>query len=86
MSRPKNDSLGKTFATTGSVARNSSFYNLSAAERERLGGAEYKAVQFLAVLVPVYYVLWQVLGCLALGAYVAYNRADTAKQNGLNPW
>lgn len=66
--------------------RNSSFHHLSEAERRRLGGVEYRAVCLLSVIVPLYLVLWQFLGALAVGAYVARNYGDLARQNGLNPW
>ena len=74
------------FGLTGFIGRNSQFSSLTIAERERLGGVEYRAVTFLSVVVPMYFFLWQFLGCLGLGAYVANNRAATAQANGLNPW
>lgn len=70
----------------GSVGRNSQFSHLTVADRERLGGVEYRAITFLAVIVPMYFILWQLLGSLGLGAYVARNRANVTLQNGLNPW
>lgn len=70
----------------GFVGRNSQFSSLTIAERERLGGVEYRAVTFLSVVVPMYFFLWQFFGCLGLGAYVTNNRASTARVNGLNPW
>jgi len=76
----------KYFPSTGFIGRNSQFHNLTLAERERLGGVEYKAVSLLAIIVPLYFALWQLLGCLGLGAYIANRRADTTLQNGLNPW
>jgi hypothetical protein len=69
--------------TTG---RNAQFYGLSRAEREHLGGVEYRAITLLAYVVPVYFVLWQLLGCLGLGAYMAYNKRSVAEENGINPW
>ena len=69
--------------TTG---RNAQFYGLSRAEREHLGGVEYRAISLLAYVVPVYFVLWQLLGCLGLGAYMAYNKPSVAEENGINPW
>ncbi|KAB2580761.1 Low-affinity potassium transport protein [Lasiodiplodia theobromae] len=71
---------------SGLVGRNSQFHHLTEEEREALGGAEYKAIKVLSVIVPLYYVLWQLLSCIGIGAYVAMNRPDTALQNGLNPW
>lgn len=73
-------------ATAGWISRNSQFHGLTERERERLGGYEYRAVSLLAWLVPVYYILFQLLGCLGCGAWVAYNRPNTALENGLNPW
>lgn len=74
------------FKSGGFIGRNSQFHSLTLAERERLGGVEYRAVTLLEVIVPLYFILWQLLGCLGLGAWVAYNAADTTLQNGLNPW
>jgi len=74
------------FPTSGIIGRNSQFHSLTLAERERLGGVEYRAVTLLAIIVPLYFVLWQLLGSLGLGAYIANYRADTTLQNGLNPW
>ena len=77
---------GFGFLSSVLVGRNSQFSNLSLAEREKLGGVEYKAVTILAWVVPVYFVLWQLLGCIGLGAYVANNRPEAAVANGENPW
>lgn len=73
-------------AAEGWTSRNSQFHGLTERERERLGGYEYRAVALLAWLVPAYYVLFQLLGCLGCAAWVAYNRPDTARGNGLDPW
>ncbi|KAJ5663962.1 hypothetical protein N7507_004693 [Penicillium longicatenatum] len=67
-------------------SRNSSFHNLSERERQRLGGAEYRAVSLLSIIVPVYFLLWQLLGGLGVGAYMARNKAAVARLNGLDPW
>ena len=70
----------------GKIGRNSTFHNMSLAEREKLGGVEYKALTVLRTIVPLYFVLFQLLGSLGIGAYVAHNKADLTRQNGLNPW
>ena len=70
----------------GFIGRNSQFSNLSLAEREEIGGVEYRAVTYLAVIVPLYFVAWQLLGCIGLGAYVASKRASTTEVNAENPW
>jgi hypothetical protein len=75
-----------TYLTRRTTGRNAQFFGLSRAEREHLGGVEYRAISLLAWVVPVYFALWQFLGCVGLGAYMAHNKADTAYGNGINPW
>ena len=70
----------------GFIERNSQFSSLTLAERDRLGGVEYRAIKLLALIVPLYFVLWQLLGSISLAAYVARNRAEATLINGLNPW
>ncbi|KAK4504104.1 hypothetical protein PRZ48_005019 [Zasmidium cellare] len=70
----------------GWISRNSQFHGLTDKERARLGGYEYRAVKFLSWLVPAYFILWQLLGCLGCAAWIANNRPDSARSNGLNPW
>ncbi|MCJ1309621.1 hypothetical protein MMC25_003281 [Agyrium rufum] len=76
----------KYFKSGGFIGRNSQFHNLTLEERERLGGVEYRAIMLLEYIVPLYFFLFQLLGCIGLGAYVAINRPDEARQNGLNPF
>ena len=76
----------KYFSSGGFIGRNSQFHSLTLAEREKLGGVEYRAVMMLEIIVPLYFILFQLLGCIGLGAWVAMNQADTARGNGLNPW
>ena len=71
---------------SGFVGRNSQFSHLTVAEREQLGGVEYRAVELLAWVVPIYFVLFQLLGAVGIGAWIANNRPGTARENGLNPW
>lgn len=66
--------------------RNSQFHGLTIEERERLGGCEYQALRVLSVIVPLYFVLWQLLGCLALGAWINNNQPEPPLKNGINPW
>ncbi|KFX90456.1 hypothetical protein V490_06450 [Pseudogymnoascus sp. VKM F-3557] len=80
------DSWFPGYLTKHTTGRNGQFFGLSRAERDHLGGVEYRAIQLLAWIVPIYFVLWQLLGCLGLAAYVAHNKASTARENGINPW
>ena len=70
----------------GWIARNSQFHGLTEEERDLLGGCEYRAVSLLAWLIPVYFVLWQLIGAIGCGAWVALNTPELASANGLNPW
>ena len=74
------------YLTQHTTGRNGQIFGLSRAEREHLGGVEYRAIQLLAWIVPIYFVLWQLLGCSGLAAYVAHNKANIARENGINPW
>lgn len=68
------------------IGRNGEFFNLTLKEREYLGGVEYRAVELLVVTVGMYYVLWQLLGAIALGAWIAINSPDIPAVNQQNPW
>ena len=71
---------------TSVPGRHGEFHSLTIEQRERLGGCEYRALRILSYVVPVYFVLWQLLGCVALGAWMNAYAADTARANGINPW
>lgn len=73
-------------SAAGYFVRNSAVEGLTFEERQELGGCEYSAVLLLSFLVPIYFFLWQFLGCIALGAWINNHRASTAEANGINPW
>ena len=70
----------------GNVGRNSQFSGLSPHDRWRLGGVEYQTLTVLVMVVPLYFISWQFLGALGLGAWTANNARDLTDANGLNPW
>ena len=74
------------FLSNHPIGRNSQFHGLTREEREELGGCEYRALKLLCVVVTLYFVLWQMLGCIALGAWITNHMASTATANGINPW
>ncbi|KAL8631258.1 hypothetical protein Q9189_003022 [Teloschistes chrysophthalmus] len=74
------------FSIPGVVSRNSQFSHLSITERERLGGVEYRTLELLILVVPLYFFAWQFLGAIGMGAWVANNGRDLTETNGLNPW
>lgn len=73
-------------SAVGWISRNSQFHGLSEAERYQLGGYEYRAIEFLSWVVPLYFVLWQLVGCIGCAAWVALNNPEVARNNGQNPW
>lgn len=84
---PKSDSapLSKS-SHTASSSIDSRSIDLTNAEREELGGDEYKAVRLLSWLVPLYFVLWQLLSCISCGWWIAAHRAYLTRANGIGPW
>ncbi|KAK0669131.1 cation transport protein-domain-containing protein [Cercophora samala] len=82
----KRDSGMRSFLAYRSSNRNAQFHDLTREEREHLGGCEYRALKVLALLVPVYFFLWQFLGCIALGAWINNYQAEPPLRNGINPW
>ncbi|PSR83018.1 cation transport protein-domain-containing protein [Coniella lustricola] len=80
----------KTFirAKKKSIGRNGQFFDLTDEEREYLGGVEYRSLRILFAIVAFYFVAFQVLGCIALGAWMSTNSAAraAAEANGQNPW
>lgn len=74
------------YLTRHTTGRNAQFYGLTRAEREHLGGVEYRAITLLAYVVPIYFVLWQFLGALGLGAYMHINKSGVIGENGIKAW
>lgn len=74
------------FLTREVTGRNSQFHGLTHEEREQLGGVEYRAITLLSWIVPAYFVAWQALSAIAVGAWMANNARDVNEANGINPW
>jgi len=66
----------------GYIGRNSQFHNLTEKERRKLGGIEYDAICLLSYVVPTYFVLWQLLGALGVGAWFQVHASNLTRQNG----
>jgi len=66
----------------GYLGRNSQIYHLTNKERRKLGGIEYDAICLLSWIVPLYLILWQLLGCLGVGAWIWVNRPSITLTNG----
>lgn len=71
-------------ATTG---RNSAFVGLTAAQREELGGIEYRALKLLAKILVCYYIGFHVLGMMVFVPWITYTRPwkGTVQDDGVNP-
>lgn len=76
----------KYFASKGFVSRNSSFHGLTPAERDELGGVEYRAVSFLSVIVPIYWLSFLILGIVGMSAWLEANHPEIPRANGLSPF
>ena len=68
------------------VTRTGQFYGLTAEERSRLGGCEYRALKVLAIIVPLYLFLWHFLGALALGSWMHSHGPAPMYFKGNNRW
>lgn len=68
------------------IGRNGQFFNLTAQEREYLGGVEYRAIKLLMIAVTCYFVVFQVLGAITLGAWIAVHETSSTQLNAQNPW
>ncbi|KAI0428929.1 TrkH-domain-containing protein [Xylaria sp. FL1042] len=71
---------------THKIGRNAQFHGLTSEEKEKLGGTEYRALRLLSIIVPIYFISWQFLGSLALGAWIANNQPQPALDNAISPW
>ncbi|KAJ5523777.1 hypothetical protein N7494_010427 [Penicillium frequentans] len=76
----------KYFWSKAPVSRNSQFHGLTSAERENLGGVEYKAVHFLSVIVSLYLIVFLGLGVIGMGTWLQVNHPEIAGDNGLSPF
>lgn len=76
----------KYFWSKAPVSRNSQFHGLTSAEREKLGGVEYKAVYFLSVIVSLYLIIFLALGVVGMGTWLQVNHPEVAGDNGLSPF
>ncbi|KAJ5764871.1 hypothetical protein N7520_004430 [Penicillium odoratum] len=81
-----NQGSQKYFWSKGMISRNSQFHGLTSAEREKLGGVEYKAVSFLSVIVSLYLIAFLVLGVVGIGTWMQVNHPEIAQENGLSPF
>ncbi|KAL4955993.1 cation transport protein-domain-containing protein [Aspergillus filifer] len=76
----------KYFESKGLISRNSQFHGLTPEEREQLQGVEYKAVSFLSVIVPLYWLSFLACGILGMGLWLQINKPQVPLDNGLSPF
>ncbi|KAK8064321.1 cation transport protein-domain-containing protein [Apiospora saccharicola] len=69
-----------------SIGRNGQFFDLDDDQREYLGGVEYRALKLLFVIIAVYFVLFQVLGAITLGAWLSVHSRSVTAVNSQDPW
>lgn len=76
----------KYFSSKGLISRNSQFHGLTSAEREELGGVEYKAVSLLSAIVSLYLFVFLLLGIIGVGSWLQVNHPEVTRANGLDPF
>lgn len=76
----------KYFSSRGLISRNSQFHGLTSAEREELGGVEYKAISLLSWVVSLYFLLFILLGVIGVGTWLQANQPEVTRVNGLDPF
>lgn len=76
----------KQFLGKHNVNKRGQVFDLDSDARDALGGCEYRALKVLAVVVPAYGLLWQILSGIALGAWIAVNKPEAAAEYGANSW
>lgn len=76
----------KYFSSKGLISRNSQFHGLTSAEREELGGVEYKAVSLLSWIVSLYFFLFLLLSVIGIGTWLQLNHPEVTRVNGLDPF
>lgn len=54
------------------IGRNSAFVDLTEAQREELGGIEYRSLKTLAIILVCYYVGFHLLGLVVLAPWIVY--------------
>lgn len=69
--------------------RNSTFVGLNEAQRDELGGIEYRALKTLVVILIVYYLSFHIFGIICLVAWIMESKkyGPIVRQDGLGrPW
>lgn len=59
-------------SSTATVGRNSQFHNLSAEDRERLGGIEYRSLKLLLKIATGYFFLLHLFGAISLVGWILH--------------
>ncbi|KAL2836839.1 cation transport protein-domain-containing protein [Aspergillus pseudodeflectus] len=76
----------KYFQPKGHLIRRSQIHKSSFEERKKILGSEYKAVSFLSVLIPLYWLLFVCLGALGMGSWLQFRNPQVARENRLSPF
>jgi len=86
-SREKNDDPMPYLSWQATIGRNSAFLGLTEAQREELGGIEYRALKTLAKILIFYYVGFHLLGMVILVSWIVHTQPwkEFVRSNGVNP-
>lgn len=67
------------FSFDVTVSKNSKFHDLTEAQREELGGVEYRALNVLAILLPAYWIMIILVTVLCAAPWLASNNSDAVE-------
>lgn len=70
----KEEEIQPYFSWQATIGRNSAFVNLTASQREELGGIEYRALKLLAKILIGYYVGFHVFGMMVYLPWIIYTQ------------
>lgn len=86
-SREKNDDPMPYLSWQATIGRNSAFLGLTEAQREELGGIEYRALKTLAKILIFYYIGFHLLGMVILVTWILHTQPwkGHVRSDGVNP-
>ena len=79
---------GKTYLSwQPTIGRNSNFLGLTRAQKDELGGVEYRAIKLLCTILVVYYVGWHIVAFVMLVPWIILKKhySEVVRDDGVSP-
>ncbi|CAI4043575.1 hypothetical protein SKDZ_10G0870 [Saccharomyces kudriavzevii ZP591] len=69
------------------IGRNSNFLGLTRAQKDELGGVEYRAIKLLCTILTVYYIGWHIVGFVMLVPWIILRKyyGEIVRGDGVSP-